>query len=851
MVSKTEMGNGGMRVAVIGAGKMGLPLACQFAQMGANVTACDLRSSIVKAINRGECPIDEPGVEEVLANMVRQSRLSATTDTPEAVGQSEVIVIIVPVLLAKDHRADFSAIEAAIAEVAGRLRPGMMVSCETTVPVGTTRGHLRPILEQSGLKAGVDFDLVYSPERVKSQHVLQFLTKNPKVVGAITPQGLERGAEFYSRYLGAPVIRAQSLEAAELVKVAGMVHRDVNIALSNELARYAEHVGVDLTPVIQAANTDGETAMPCPGIGVGGHCTPVYPYFLIRNAEERGVPMQLAERSRLVNDGQARWAVERLQHALGSLANKRVLILGLAFRPGVKEHLMSPAFLLQNELRNRGADVYLHDPLYSAQEIRGHGFQPSDLDNREGFEVLVLNTAHLEYANFKWAELAARGTKAVVDGRCQWSSDAVRAAGLLYLGIGRPGDKNEAPVPSVPITRPVLGVEEAVAASDVIRSGWVAQGKQVSSFELEFAAYVGATYACAVSSCTTALHLALLAAGVQPGDEVITLSHSFVATANSVRYCGARPVFIDIEPATFNIDTCKIESAVGRRTRAILCVHQMGMPCDLKSVLGIARKHGLTVIEDAACAIGSELLWEGEWSRIGKPHGDVACFSFHPRKLITTGDGGMLTTSNPEWDRKFRLWRQHGMNIPHAVPYQTNQVVIESYSETGFNYRMTDIQAAVGREQLKRLPEMIERRHFLAQRYCDLLLQIPGLGLPHEPKWARSNWQSYCVRLPDELDQRRVMQAMLDSGVTTRRGIMCAHREPAYSRDIWSCGDATCNRSIGSCPHLKASEQAQDHCIVLPLFHQMSEIQQDKVVEALRDAVGQSYGWEKELEVSR
>src|SRR6266576_1572553 len=406
------------------------------------------------------------------------------------------------------------------------------------------------------------------------------------------------------------------------------------------------------------------------------------------------------------------------------------------------------------------------------------------------------------------------------------------------------------PERKIPIAQPCTGEEEAQAARRVILSGWVTQGPEVAAFEREFAAYVGAVHACAVSSCTTALHLSLLAAGVRPGDEVITPSHSFIATANGIRHCGAKPVFVDIEPDTFNIDTSMIQSAISERTRAILCVHQVGMPCDLKSVLKIARVRSLAVVEDAACAIGSEILWEGIWNQIGKPHGDVACFSFHPRKLITTGDGGMLTTSNPDWDRKFRLWRQHGMNIPDTVRHETNQVIFESYSEAGFNYRMTDIQAAVGREQLKRLPQMIDRRRYLAKRYRDLLAPIPGLGLPYEPEWAHSSWQSYCVRLPDGVDQRQVMQAMLDSGVATRRGVMCAHRELAYPRGTWACGDATCYSSIELCPHLKASEQAQDRCIVLPLFHQISEIQQDKVVEALRDAMGQGYGCNKEQEVS-
>jgi dTDP-4-amino-4,6-dideoxygalactose transaminase len=387
----------------------------------------------------------------------------------------------------------------------------------------------------------------------------------------------------------------------------------------------------------------------------------------------------------------------------------------------------------------------------------------------------------------------------------------------------------------VPITKPIIGDEEILAVSETLRSGWVTQGPRVAKFEHEFAEYVGAEHACAVSNCTTALHLALLAAGVKPGDEVITVSHSFIATANSIRYCGAVPVFVDIEPETFNIDPALIESAISERTRAILCVHQMGMPCDMQVVLAIARKHDLPVVEDAACASGSEILWQGKWEKIGKPHGDIACFSFHPRKVITTGDGGMITTSNHEWDKQFRLWRQHGMSVPDTVRHASKQVVFESYQSIGYNYRMTDIQAAVGREQLKRLPEIITRRRQLADNYEALLAGIPGLVLPHEPSWARSNWQSYCVGLPDHLVQQQVMQGMLDAGISTRRGIMCSHREPAYDHEPWSCGanEKECQCEPRSCARLGRSEQAQDRTIILPLFPQMTEVDQEMVAAAL------------------
>jgi perosamine synthetase len=390
----------------------------------------------------------------------------------------------------------------------------------------------------------------------------------------------------------------------------------------------------------------------------------------------------------------------------------------------------------------------------------------------------------------------------------------------------------------IPVARTWMDEAEAGAARRAILSGWVTQGPEVVAFEREFAASVGAAHGCAVSSCTTALHLALRALGVAAGDDVVTVSHSFIATANSIRYCGARPVFVDVEPGTFNLDPVLLEATITPRTKAVLCVHQLGMPCALQEILTIARRHGLPVIEDAACAMGSEILWDCRWEKIGRPHADVACFSFHPRKLVTTGDGGMLTTANADWDGKFRRWRQHGMSVPDTVRHAAREVIFESYAEHGFNYRLTDIQAAVGREQLKRLPEMITRRRFLARRYAERLHDAPGIRLPREPQWARSNWQSYCVVLPDGCDQRRVMQFMLDAGIATRRGVMCAHRETACPPETWSCGARRdkCQCPAGRCDRLKGSEMLQDHGLILPLYQQMTESEQDFVVVTLKEA---------------
>lgn len=426
-----------MRVAVIGAGKMGLPIGCRFADRGAEVVMCDINPGLVEKINRGESPIDEPGIPEILSRAVSGGRLKATTDTVSAVSSSTVIVVIVPALLTRDRQIDYSVLESASEQIAAGLQSGQLVIYETTVPLGGTR-HLIGVLETSGLKAGKDFDVAFSPERVKSRAVLDRLTKNPKVVGGITPEAEQRAAQFYDKYLGAEVITMGSLEAAELVKLAGMIYRDVNIALANELARYAETAGLDLGRVIAAANTNGEAAILLPGIGVGGHCTPVYPYFLTDDAEKRGSPVTLASSARRINDSQPAYLLDRLERLWKPLRGVSALVLGLGFRPGVKEDSYSPAYPLGEELSRRGARVSLHDPLYSAEEISSRGFVPGSLEAVEGPELLILNTAHSGYGKLDFKALAVKGLKAVMDGRNLWDPETVREAGIFYYGVGVP-----------------------------------------------------------------------------------------------------------------------------------------------------------------------------------------------------------------------------------------------------------------------------------------------------------------------------------------------------------------------------------------------------------------------------
>ena len=391
----------------------------------------------------------------------------------------------------------------------------------------------------------------------------------------------------------------------------------------------------------------------------------------------------------------------------------------------------------------------------------------------------------------------------------------------------------------IPFAKPWLDENEVEAAARVIRSGWVTAGPEVKAFEDEFAAYTGADHACAVSSATAALHLAMKAVGVVSQDEVITVSHSFIATANCIRYMGAVPVFVDIEKRTYNIDPGQIEAAITPKTRAILCVHQLGMPCNMAVIMKIALKHGLKVVEDAAPALGSEIKWDGDWQKIGRPHSDISCFSFHGRKIVTTGDGGMLTTGNKEYDDKFRLWRTHGMSMSASERHNSDTVHFEEYLELGYNYRLTDIQAAIGREQLKKLPQILKKRRYLAERYNRELDPIPGLELPLEPAGARSNWQSYCVMLPPGVDQVRVMQYMLDEGVPTRRGVQTSHLEPAYKKEPWICGSDRDMKKSGK-NGLKESENARMRGLMLPMYAGLSESDQDVVIGVLKRALKKS-----------
>ena len=370
----------------------------------------------------------------------------------------------------------------------------------------------------------------------------------------------------------------------------------------------------------------------------------------------------------------------------------------------------------------------------------------------------------------------------------------------------------------IPVMIPWLGEEEARAASDAVLSGWVAQGPRVAEFERAFAERVGAEHGIAVSSCTTALHLALVALGLGPGDEVVVPSLSFIATANAVRYVGAEPVFADVDPVTGNLTTATVDAVRTPRTKAVLAVHQGGVPADVHALRAVCADWDLPLVEDAACAIGSTVG--------GKSVGQgslISAWSFHPRKIVTTGEGGMVTTDDAQWAARLRRLREHGMNASAADRHASNKPVLESYLEVGYNYRMTDVQAAIGLVQLRKLDEMVARRRELAARYDVLLRDVPGITPVRDPAYGQSNFQSYWVLPAEDFPVGRddLLAALSEAGISARRGIMASHLEPAYAGH--------------RCAPLPVTERISRDSLILPLFHTMTEAQQDRVVAVLRE----------------
>jgi nucleotide sugar dehydrogenase len=418
-------------VAVVGAGKMGLPLAAQFATHGWTVIAVDVNPAVVEAINAGRSHVgEEPGLAEMVATVHAGGRLRATLDAAAAAREADVVVLIVPVMLDADHQPDYRYMDPAVDSIAPGVHVGSTVIFETTLPIGDTRGRFAPRLEAaSGLRAGTDFHVAFSPERLFSGAVLANLAAYPKLVGGTAPASTDRAAAFYASVLDAEVVAMSSSEAAEFSKLADTTYRDVNIGLANEFARAADALGIDVTEVIAAANSQPYSHIHQPGIGVGGHCIPVYPHLLLARAPG----LRIVEAAREVNDGQVGLAVAALEEHLGGLAGAPVLVLGLTYREGVKELAYSRAIPLIADLRAAGADVSAHDPLLAPAEIEALGATAWTWGDPGPFRAIVTQTADRQFATLDPAwfpELAV-----LYDGR-----NTLRAIGLpdrvAYLGVG-------------------------------------------------------------------------------------------------------------------------------------------------------------------------------------------------------------------------------------------------------------------------------------------------------------------------------------------------------------------------------------------------------------------------------
>jgi nucleotide sugar dehydrogenase len=425
-------------VAVIGLGKIGLPLAAQFASAGMRVIGCDISQEIVDTVNAGKSHVkEEVGLADRVSAAVQEGYLSATTDTAGAVRASNVVVIIVPLMVNDKREIDYSSIDAATSAVASGLGRGTLVIYETTLPVGTTRTRFASALERgSGLRVGRDFSLAFSPERVYSGRIFRDLKQYHKIVGGVTPQSTEEAVRFYEAGLeGAPIMAMRDADTAELVKLMETTYRDVNIALANTFARFAAAHDLSVDEARDAANTQPYSHIHRPGIAVGGHCIPVYPYFLLNHAD--GVDLDLIAEARATNDGMAEWALGRLDTELGGLAGKRVLVLGLAYRENVKESAFSGAVRLLRLLKEKGAIPLLNDPLYASEELSRYGAEPVALDSLPQFDAVILQAYHDAYKSLEWPGLAHLGCKVVLDGRNSLDRGEIEGAGMKYLGMGR------------------------------------------------------------------------------------------------------------------------------------------------------------------------------------------------------------------------------------------------------------------------------------------------------------------------------------------------------------------------------------------------------------------------------
>jgi len=428
-------------VAVVGLGKIGLPLAAQFAGKGMDVIGCDVQPDVVASVNSGRSHVrEEAGLEAAVKTAVAHGKLKATTDTTAAVTRSDVVVVIVPLMVGPDRLIDYRNIDAATAAVARGLRRGTLVVYETTVPVGTTWRRLQPLLEkESGLHAGSDFHLAFSPERLYAGRIFADLRRYPKIVGGVDATSTEIAVDFYRRVLDAEVWPVENAETAEFAKLAETAYRDVNIALANQLAMYGADRGVNVGEAFKAANSQPYSHIHRPSIGVGGHCIPVYPHFLLYGAA--GDELSLVRDARQVNDGMAKVGIAQLDRHLGGLRSRRVLVLGASYREDVKELSFSTVFPIVGLLQRAGANVMVHDPLFAPAELVVLEVEVVDLDSAAALsaDAVVVQAWHSAFRELDWSRF--KNLRAVLDGRGSVDARAVRDAGAAYVTVDSPREE--------------------------------------------------------------------------------------------------------------------------------------------------------------------------------------------------------------------------------------------------------------------------------------------------------------------------------------------------------------------------------------------------------------------------
>ena len=427
-----------MKITVVAMGKIGLPLAVQFASKGHTVFGADVNEETVRLVNAGQEPFPgETDLDTKLADVVSKGLLTATTDTASVVAESEAVVVVVPLFVDAEGIPDFGWMDAATRDIAKGLKPGTLVSYETTLPVGTTRNRFAQMLEEgSGLKVGTDFHLVFSPERVFTGRVFEDLRKYPKLVGGVDEASAKHGVEFYEKVLDFDkrddLPRANgvwdlgSSEASELAKLAETTYRDVNIGLANQFARFAADNGIDVYAVIDACNSQPFSHIHQPGIAVGGHCIPIYPRMYLWNDPAATV----VRAAREANAQMPAYTVDVLKAAHGDLKGQTVVVLGAAYRGGVKETAFSGIFATVDSLKSAGATALVHDPMYTDDELAHYGFTAYNLG--DSVDALVVQANHAEYKSVSAADFP--GLKTVVDGRK--FLDASKFAGINFITLG-------------------------------------------------------------------------------------------------------------------------------------------------------------------------------------------------------------------------------------------------------------------------------------------------------------------------------------------------------------------------------------------------------------------------------